>query len=154
MNTNRTQQKKVKVLVIEDDNDHWTLMEKAMALSFVEAKPIRVSSANEALELIESWLLEEWEMPKLILQDLYLPDNEDGLGFIRRIKTMPLACNRIPIVMLSSSNIRTDITEAYQLGVSSYALKPLDFQGWITLFNDLRFYWLETVTLPTTHYSL
>lgn len=154
MNTNRTQRKKVKVLVIEDNDDHWVLMEKAMASSFAEASPIRVASAEEGLKLLEDWLLEEWEMPKLILQDLYLPDNEDGLGFIRRIKDMPLSCNRIPIVMLSSSSIRTDITEAYQLGVSSYALKPVDFQGWLTLFNDLRFYWLETVTLPTTHYSL
>lgn len=154
MNTSRTQQKKVKVLVIEDNNDHWTLMQKAMEQSFAEALPIRVSSAKEALTLLEDWLLEEWEMPKLILQDLYLPNNEDGLSFIRRIKAMPLSCNRIPIVMLSSSSIRTDITEAYQLGVASYALKPTDFQGWLTLLNDLRFYWLETVTLPTTHYSL
>lgn len=144
----------MKVLVIEDNDDHWTLMERAMANSFAEAAPVRVSSAGEALTLLEDWLLEEWEMPKLILQDLYLPDNKDGLSFIRRFKSMPVTCNRIPIVMLSSSSIHADITEAYQLGVSSYALKPAEFQGWITLFSDLRFYWLETVTLPTTHYSL
>lgn len=145
---------RAKVLVIEDSADHWTLMKSAMQQCLPEVTPVRVDTADQALELLDSWATQEWEMPKLILQDLYLPNRTDGWYLLEQIKARPAPCNRIPVVMLSSSDYRTDIEEAYRRGSSSYLVKPTSFAEWLTYFQELRTYWWETVTLPPLQFSL
>lgn len=112
----------------------------------------RVSTIEQALTLLEDWRYQEWEIPKLILLDLYLPTNVDGLQLLRQIRAMSAPISKIPIVMLTSSTDRTDIEEAYQLGISAYMVKPIEFADWLTCFCQLRTYWLETVTLPPIQY--
>lgn len=143
----------VKILVIEDNNDHWILIEKVIRICFAKALTIRVTSAEKALELFEGYLLEEWEMPKLILLDLYLPTLDDSLKLLKQVKEMPL-CKVVPIVALSASDQQSDICTAYDYGVSSYCLKPSSFNEWVALFEHLRTYWLETATLPPTRLSV
>ena len=92
-------------------------------------------------------------MPKLIILDLYLPKRADGLELLRQIKALPSPCNQLPVVMLSSSSDRTDISQSYQYGGSSYLVKPTDFEAWLTYFQELRTYWWETVTLPPLQFS-
>ena len=154
--TNRVQKqaKQVKILVIEDNTDHWVLMRKALQECIPEANPVHVTNSEQALDLLNEWNTQEWELPKLIFQDLYLPAREDGWHLLQQIKTMAPACSRIPIVMLSSSNDRTDVIESYQHGVASYLVKPANFMEWLTYFNELRTYWWDTVTLPTVQFSV
>lgn len=139
--------KLVRILVVEDNTDHWLFIEKAIQSCFSNVTATRVASSEKALTLLENWTLEGWEMPRLILLDLYLPTREAGLALLHDIKALP-RCYRTPIVMLSHSNMRADIVEAYQSGISSYCVKPTSLKGWMGLFESLRVYWLETVTLP------
>lgn len=150
----RSNTKSIKVLVIEDSADHWLLMKKAMQQCIPEASPVYVSSPEEALELLHEWSTQEWELPKLIFQDLYLPTREDGWHLLKQIKTMTTSCKRIPVVMLSSSNTHIDVADAYRRGIASYLVKPVDFSGWLTYFKELRTYWLDTAALLPVHFSL
>ncbi len=59
-----------------------------------------------------------------------------------------MPCNLVPVIMLSGSDRRSDISEAYSWGSSSYLVKPITFAGWLDYFKQLRTYWWETVTLP------
>lgn len=93
-------------------------------------------------------------MPNLILLDLYLPTLEEGLELIKRIRDMDPVYKGVPIITLSFSNAQTDISQAYGSGVSSYCLKPGSFEGWISLFEELNKYWLDTTTLPPRRYSI
>lgn len=142
-----------KVLVVEDNDDHWLLISQAMQQSLPEVTPIRVATPEQALSLLNEWRYQEWEVPKLILLDLYLPDRADGWALLEQIKRMPSPLDQIRIVMLSSSEMAADILKAYQLGISSYTVKPMNFPDWLTFFQELRAYWWETVSLPPTHYS-
>lgn len=146
--------KQIKILIIEDSADHWVLMSKALKQCMPEAEPIRVSNSQQTLELLSAWSTQEWEMPKLIFQDLYLPTREDGLELLQQIKNIAPSCSRVPIVMLSSSENRTDIVEAYQQGIASYLVKPADFTNWLAYFEELRTYWWDTVTLPPVQFSI
>lgn len=146
--------RKAKVLVIEDNADHWTLISNAMQQCLPEVAPVRAATSSEALAYLGEWTLEEWQMPKLILLDLYLPNREDGWKLLRKIRTLPAPCNQIPVVMLTNSNNPADINEAYRLGSSSYLVKPCSFEGWTQHFQQLRAYWWETVTLPPLHLML
>ncbi|GAB3966590.1 response regulator [Spirosoma terrae] len=146
--------KRAKLLVIEDNDDHWTLIRNAINQSLPELMYVRASNSAMALELLQSWTIEEWELPKLILQDLYVPTREEGWNLVKEIKEMSPVCNRIPLVMFSSSQDPDDVNEAYQLGVSSYLVKPLDFSDWLAYFKQLRSYWWDTVTLPPVQFSV
>ena len=135
-----------KIFVIEDKDEDYTCIKQALGQCFAKVTVARAASGQEALTCWEEWLLEEGELPELILLDLYLPRSEDGLALLRNIKAMPAPCNRIPLILLSTS--KTAIVEAYELGASSYCVKPTDSQGWATLLNSLCVYWFEVATLP------
>ncbi|UFH53323.1 response regulator [Spirosoma sp. KNUC1025] len=146
--------KRAKVLIIEDSADHWMLIRNAMERYLPEINPVHVDTSEKALTLLQDWSTQEWEIPKLIFQDLYLPNRENGWHLLEQIKSMAAPCNRIPVVMLSSSNNRADIEEAYLRGSASYLVKPTNFETWLTYFRELRAYWWETVTLPPMQFSL
>ena len=146
--------RRAKVLIVEDNDDQWLLIKKAMKQILPEVINVRVSEPAQALVLLEAWQTQEWEIPKMIILDLYLPENKDGWNLLQQIKSMPSPFNRIPIVMLSSSVSQTDIRTAYEFGASSYLVKPVIFQAWLTYFQELRTYWWETVTLPPLQYRL
>lgn len=142
-----------KVLVVEDNDDHWQLINQAMQQWLPEVQPVRAANPQQALSLLDEWRYQEWEVPKLILLDLYLPDSTDGWYLLEQIKAMPSPFRQIRIVMLSSSDITADIAKGYELGISSYMVKPTIFSDWLTYFRELRTYWWETVSLPTTSYT-
>ncbi|GAB4054337.1 response regulator [Spirosoma litoris] len=151
---NKANFRRAKVLAIEDNDDQWLVIQKAITEILPELTTVRVSAPAQALTLLEEWQTQEWEIPKLILLDLYLPQDSDGWDLLQQIKNMPPPFNRIPIVMLSSSMSKTNIRTAYELGISSYLVKPIDFQEWLSYFRELRTYWWETVTLPPLQYKL
>lgn len=146
--------KGAKLLVIEDSDDHWMFIKSALQYSLPEVTAVRVTTSEQALGLLNDWCIQEWEMPKLIIQDLYLPSREMGWQLLEHIKSLPAPASHIPVVIMSSSEYKSDITESYQRGSSSYLIKPRRFTEWIAYFKELRAYWWETVTLPPMHFSI
>ena len=137
-----------KVLIVEDDDDQWVLMNRAWQQCLNEVTVVRVATIQHAMGLLEEWCYQEWEIPKLILLDLYLPQKADGLQLLAWIKAMPATLSLIPIVMLSSSADPADIDQSYNSGISAYLVKPIEFADWLTYLGELRDYWWGTVTLP------
>ena len=80
------------------------------------------------------------DLPKVVLLDLKLP-KVDGLDVLRQIKTDPRTCS-IPVVVLTSSREQSDLVESYELGVNSYIVKPVNFEGFTKAVQDLGLYWL------------
>jgi CheY-like chemotaxis protein len=80
------------------------------------------------------------DAPKMILLDLKLP-KVDGLEVLRRLKGDPRT-RAIPVVVLTSSKEQSDVVESYQLGVNSYIVKPVNFEGFADAVGHLGFYWL------------
>lgn len=62
------------------------------------------------------------DLPQLILLDLNLPDIS-GIELLRRIKKT--RAFMIPVVILTMSNEDQDIQKSYDLGASSYLVKPI-----------------------------
>jgi CheY-like chemotaxis protein len=152
--TTRQNFKNAKLLIVEDNLDHRIIIKKAVEQCLPEIKPILVPNKEEALDYLTQCLREEWESPKLIILDLYMPTREDGWELLDQIRALPATLSKIPIVLLSYSSDRVDIAEAYKRGCSSYLVKPSGFNDWIDYFQTLRMYWWETVTLPKIDISL
>jgi two-component system, response regulator len=84
--------------------------------------------------------------PKVILLDLKLP-RVDGLELLRRLKGNPHT-HTIPVVVLSSSQEKRDLTESYRVNVNSYLVKPMDFDEFGALVQALGHYWLRFNQTP------
>src|SRR5713101_6192713 len=77
---------------------------------------------------------------KLILLDLKLP-KVDGLQVLRAIKNDPHT-KLIPVVILTSSREEKDLINCYDLGANSYVQKPVDFDQFREIVEQLCLYWL------------
>lgn len=78
--------------------------------------------------------------PHLILLDLQLP-KLNGIDVLRAIKGDE-ATRRIPVVVLTSSQMERDIKECYELGVNSYVSKPVEFSAFAEAVAHLGLYWM------------
>jgi CheY-like chemotaxis protein len=79
------------------------------------------------------------ELPAVVLLDLKLP-KVDGLEVLREMKADP-RLKMVPVVMLTSSREEQDLVRSYQLGVSAYVVKPVDFQRFLTTVKELGLFW-------------
>lgn len=149
----RSNFKNARLLIIENNPDHGIIISSAVRECLPEVNVVVVKTEGETVAYLNHCLLEEWDVPKLILMDLYLPDRQTGWRLLEQIKEMPNALAKVPVVILSSSASRSDITEAYERGCSSYLVKPGAFDDWLSYFRMLRTYWWETVTLPNASIS-
>jgi CheY-like chemotaxis protein len=77
---------------------------------------------------------------RVIVLDVKLP-KVDGFEVLRELKADPRT-RSIPVVMLTSSNIDSDVARAYELGANSYVQKPVDFDRFRRTVRDLSHYWM------------
>lgn len=80
--------------------------------------------------------------PKVIILDLKLPKVE-GLDLIRLLKGNPHS-RSLPVVVLSSSLEKRDLSESYRLGVNAYLVKPMDFDEFAKTVRALGRFWLQS----------
>lgn len=109
--------------------------------------PIEVArDGEEALAWIPRWESGA-AVPAVILLDLKLP-RVDGLEVLRQLKSH-LEYRRIPIVVLTTSAESEDVARAYQLGVNSYIVKPVDFDKFMEVASQIEIYWTMINARPT-----
>ncbi len=88
------------------------------------------------------------QLPVLVLLDLKLP-KIDGMDVLRRIRAEKRT-RRLPVVVLTSSNQTQDINDCYDLGANSYVRKPVSFDEFLEVAQQLGRYWLLINESPTT----
>ena len=88
-------------------------------------------------------------LPGLVLLDLNMP-KKDGREALKEIKADP-SLRMIPVVVLTTSKAEEDILRAYDLGVSSFIVKPVTFQSLVDVTLALRKWWFEIVELPASY---
>jgi CheY-like chemotaxis protein len=54
----------------------------------------------------------------------------------------------LPVVVLTTSAAEKDILDMYKLRCSSYIIKPIDFDQFVHIVNELTNYWFSVVILP------
>jgi CheY-like chemotaxis protein len=137
-------QPKFLILVVDDDSSLLYVLNSASRLSFPEASFIQVHSVTEAITYIHE--LDNYG-PKLILLDLDLGSSKSGLDLIVFLQSHAQG-RFLPVIMLTIDQLPTTITTSYLAGVSSFTVKPFDFEEWKSYFAVLRLYWFSTVTIP------
>lgn len=134
----------VEILLVEDNPNDAELALRALRKNNLANKVVVVTDGEEALDFVFARAAFSHRKvengPRVIMLDLKLP-KIDGLGVLRAIKADPRT-KMIPIVVLTSSQEESDIVAAYQLGVNSYIVKPVEFDKFVVAVRDLGLYWL------------
>jgi len=78
--------------------------------------------------------------PKLILLDIKMP-RVDGTEVLRYIMATE-RLRTIPVVMLTSSAEESDIIQSYNIGASSYIVKPVDTDEFNRVVSEAGLYWM------------
>lgn len=138
------------ILLVEDQEDDVFLIRKAFEKARVPNPIHVVSDGEEAV----SYLLgvgkyanrEEYPLPDLILLDLKMP-RMSGFDVLNWRRRQP-GLNKIPVIVLTSSDQIWEVNRAYALGANSFLVKPGDFQDYTRLAHVVCEYWLKASKAP------
>ena len=139
---------KATLLVVEDQDDLWTIVHFCLTNNFPNVSVHRCTDRQDTMTYLTHRITSGDPLPKLILQDLYLPQNEDGFSLIDDIRMLLANQQQIPVLVMSSSVAQDDVRRAYQQGASFYIVKPLTVDGWLALIQSLHQFWWENGVLP------
>jgi CheY-like chemotaxis protein len=132
------------VLLVEDNPAHAELVIRSFEDHRVANHIYQVADGEAAL----AYLFRQGDYadpaksprPHVILLDLRLP-KIDGLEVLKEIKSSP-ELEKIPVIILTTSAAEQDVARAYEEHVNSYLVKPVDFEKFTSLMEELGFYWL------------
>ncbi len=135
------------ILHVEDNRADSDLLKEAFECIGVEANLQVTHDAKLALSGLEQNLQKHGANgPDLIVLDLNLP-KMDGREMLKRLKEHP-QLRRIPVVILSTSNLEQDISFCYDNHCNSYIVKPIRFEEYKRVAKNILEYWFSTVALP------
>jgi CheY-like chemotaxis protein len=140
----------VLVMLIEDNIDHAELVVRTLEEHHISNKVRHFLDGQSALDYLyrrgEFSESTETERPLVILLDLRLP-RVDGMDVLKTIKE-DSELKSIPVVVLTTSEAEKDVARAYYNHANSYLVKPVGFEDFKKLMDDLGFYWLGWNTSP------
>jgi CheY-like chemotaxis protein len=129
------------VLLVEDNPVDIDLTLRAFARRKLTNPILVARDGEEAVAWIERWEAGE-PLPLVILLDLKLP-RLHGLEVLARLQANPVS-QPIPVVVLTSSAEDQDIAAAYTLGANSYIEKPVNFEKFLEVADQIELYWCVT----------
>jgi CheY-like chemotaxis protein len=132
------------VLLVEDNPDHTDLIVRSLRHHRVANKVFRVADGEEALDYLQRRQgysdPAKSPRPHVVLLDLRLP-KIDGLEVLKVIRTSK-DLGKMPVVILTTSQAEQDVARAYEHHANSYLVKPVDYDNFTKLMEDLGYYWL------------
>jgi len=91
----------------------------------------------------------KFDYPDLILIDSNLPNNSSFklIAWIRHNPSLLLT----PIVIVGHGFSESEVVRSYEVGVSSYIQKSVDFSEYSLQLKEVCSYWLDLNVLPATN---
>ena len=151
-----TNRRTIEILLVEDNPGDVNLTRIALADS--SWKTLREREINVNLSVVTDgveamkFLYRQGDYhqaihPDLILLDWNLP-RKDGREVLIEIKADE-RFQRIPIVVLTTSEAEEDILKAYNLHANCYITKPVDFNKFVEIIQSIEDFWFKIVKLPS-----
>ena len=138
----------IHVLLIEDDPGDVLITREAFAENKVRNHLSVVNDGVKALQFLRREAdYADAPRPDLILLDLNLPrmDGHEVLAHIRSDADL----QRIPVVILTTSDAEEDVLRSYDLHANAYVTKPVDFERFLTVVRQIDDFFVTVVKLPS-----
>ncbi len=136
-----------RILLAEDDPSHVTFFRRALTATGIECCLDVVRDGAEAIDYLfctgEHTERDVKQAPDLILLDLKMP-RMDGLQVLKVLHRVrgDEQSRFAPIVVLTSSDLESDVSEAYRWGAQGYIRKPLAYAEFAIAIRETIHYWL------------
>jgi DNA-binding response OmpR family regulator len=137
----------VTILLVEDDDGHRLLIRESLRAAGIINELVEVGDGQQALDYLARCEPNGCgaARPGLILLDIKLP-KQDGFSVLAAIKRQN-HLRMIPVLMLTSTDDQSEINRCYELGASSYIVKPVQYDAFQARVKALGLF-LEIVRLP------
>src|SRR3954447_20890437 len=139
------------ILLVEDDQNDVLLLQRAFQKAGLRNNLRIVRDGEQAIQYLAGQGVysnrERFPLPYLVLLDLKMPGT-DGFEVLRWARTEP-DLKRLLFVVLTSSNLQSDVDRAYDLGANSYLVKPVEFEQMAHMIQRFEVYWTEINRMPT-----
>ncbi len=137
----------IEILLVEDNPGDARLTREALKDCRVLNHLWTVEDGEQAM----AFLRREGEhadrpRPDLILLDLNMP-RKDGREVLAEIKADE-SLKRIPVVILTTSQAEVDVLTTYNMHANAYVTKPVDFNQFIKVIQQIEDFWFTIVRLP------
>ncbi len=117
--------KKIKILLVEDDPNLGSLIKE-----FLEIKDYQVKLAVDGLEGEKAFIQESFD---IIILDIMMP-KKDGFTLAREIRNSD---TEIPLIFLTAKSLQIDKIEGFKIGADDYITKPFSMEE---LFLELQLF--------------
>jgi len=110
-------------MLVEDNPEDIAFTRIMLRKNELDRHLVVAENGKGAIRALEVLAGDKSEIPDLILLDINLPDIS-GIDLLTRLKSDNRFA-KIPVVMLTGSNVDDDIQRSYDLGASTYLVKPI-----------------------------
>jgi CheY-like chemotaxis protein len=142
--------KSEQILLAKDNETDALLVRRAIKAAGMSADLHVVRDGQEAVDYLAGVNgyedRDKHPFPKVVLLDLRMP-RLDGFQVLRIIR-QKLRFTQLPVIVLTNSENPSDIKRAYELGATSYFLKPNSSEGLDEMMHVLHAYWLKFNHFP------
>jgi DNA-binding response OmpR family regulator len=115
-----------KILVVDDD-EH-ILKSLSQYLELEDFEVVSASNGSDALNLFAE------AKPDLVVLDVMMP-GMDGFQVLETLRSSDRPT--IPVLMLTARDQHTDIMKGYQMGATSYLIKPFNLDELVDAIREL-----------------
>lgn len=116
-----------KILIVEDQPDIRRLIR--MTLEFENWE------IHEASDALDGWEMARELQPDVMLLDVMMPGELDGLDLCRAMKATPKLLG-VPVIILSARGSSADREAGLAAGATQYLVKPFSPMQLLTLLGD------------------
>lgn len=131
------------VLIAEDNAEDVLLLKKAMQKAGINSPVHFVRDGEEVLLYLQGLGRysdrDAFPLPAMIILDIKMP-KRTGLEVLQWMSEHREFAV-VPTVVLSSSNLESDIRKAYHLGANTYFVKPTNYDELVNTVKALQSYW-------------
>jgi CheY-like chemotaxis protein len=141
--------KLLRILYAEDNLNDIELTQAAFEESSLANQVDIVRDGEEALDYLfyrGKYERRKKAIPAFILLDIKMP-KMDGIEVLKIIRNSEEYRN-LPVVMLTSSQMESDVYRSYQLGANGFVVKPIEFIEFVKAIKGIGYFWAILNTSP------
>lgn len=139
------------ILLADDDPNDVLLIQRAFHKAGLRDVLKVVTDGEQAIQYLSGSGAygdrKRFPLPFLLLLDLKMPGC-DGFEVLQWVRN-DADNRRLLVVVLTSSNVQSDVDRAYELGANSYLVKPVEFDEMASMVQRFEVYWTEMNRVPT-----
>ena len=130
-------------LLLVEDNPADAFLVRAALAPFLAQGTLQlrtVTDGAQALAFLRHYApYTQVAAPDLVFLDLHMPGTS-GYEVLAELH-QDLALRAIPVVVLTSSENPRDMSQCYELGASTYLVKPIELEEFLTLVKNTVVFW-------------